>query len=175
MSHANVRGKRIAGIFDVFRRYRSIPKRESTPVRKISVGAELGLIYPWVATPHGHSQGVAAHVNTSFSGARLRSGFFKRISATASSFVYTWMLTCRKKQSNFSDLMILSIRDVEAVKFLMLTLPAPLEVFCFRVRFRFLNFGIFCFRKKLTASSASASSASASSSLLCMKQLTVFA
>ena len=36
-------------------------------------------------------------------------------------------------------------RDVEAVKFLMLPLPAPLEVLCFRVRFRFLTFGIFRF------------------------------
>ena len=34
---------------------------------------------------------------------------------------------------------------MEAVKFLMLPLPAPLEILCFRVRFRFLNFGIFCF------------------------------
>ena len=37
-------------------------------------------------------------------------------------------------------------RDVEAVKFLMLPLPASLEVLCFRVcfRFRFLTFRIFC-------------------------------
>ena len=69
-------------------------------------------------------------------------------------------------------------RDVEAVKFLMLPLPAPLEVLCFRVRFRFLTFGIFCFRFRieLVASEfASASSlfhqrASASTSLLSMKQ-----
>ena len=74
-------------------------------------------------------------------------------------------------------------------------LSAPLEVLCFRVRFRFLPFGIFCFRFrlgiKLTASefasasslfhqSASASTknlplpASASTSLLSMKQLIVF-
>ena len=37
------------------------------------------------------------------------------------------------------------IRDEEAVKFLMRPLPAPLEVLCFRFRFRVLTFGIFCF------------------------------
>ena len=83
--------------------------------------------------------------------------------------------------------------DVETVKFLMLPLPASLEVLCFRVRFRFLTFGIFLpplpapdrisrfrirflfqslslkcfrFRKNLTAS--------ASTSLLSVKQLIVF-
>ena len=40
----------------------------------------------------------------------------------------------------------LESRDVEAVKFLMLPFPAPLEVLCFRVRFCYLTFGIFCFR-----------------------------
>ena len=40
-------------------------------------------------------------------------------------------------------------RDVEAVKFLMLLFAAPLEVLCFRVRLRFLIFGIFCFRFQL--------------------------
>ena len=48
------------------------------------------------------------------------------------------------------------VRDVEAVKFLMLPLSAPLEVLCFRVHFGFLTFGIFCFcfqlRIKLVAS-----------------------
>ena len=43
-------------------------------------------------------------------------------------------------------LLLLMSRDVEAVKFLMLPLPASLEVLCNRVRFRFLTFGIFCFR-----------------------------
>ena len=54
-----------------------------------------------------------------------------------------------------------SSSDVEAVKFLMLPLPAPLEVLCFRVRFRFLTFGIFCFRlwiELVTSEFASASS-----------------
>ena len=79
--------------------------------------------------------------------------------------------------------MVLS-RDVEAVKFLMLPLPAPLEVSWFRVRFRFLTFGIFCFRFRLridlvALEFASASSlfhqiASASTFLLSMKQLIVF-
>ena len=40
-------------------------------------------------------------------------------------------------------------KDVEAVKFLMRPLPAPLEVLCFRVCFRFLTFGVFCFRFQL--------------------------
>ena len=40
----------------------------------------------------------------------------------------------------------ITTRDVEAVKFLMLPPPAPLEVLCFRVRLRFLTFEIFCFR-----------------------------
>ena len=52
--------------------------------------------------------------------------------------------------------------DVEAVKFLMLPLPAPLEVLRFRVRFR--TFGIFCFRLRveLVASSLFYQSAFAS-------------
>ena len=52
-------------------------------------------------------------------------------------------------------------RDVEAVKYLMLPLPAPLEVLSFRVRFRFLTCGIFCFRlriKLIASEFASASS-----------------
>ena len=40
-------------------------------------------------------------------------------------------------------------RDVKAFKFLLLPLPALLEVLCFRVRFRFLIFGICCFRFQL--------------------------
>ena len=38
---------------------------------------------------------------------------------------------------------------MEAVKFLMVPLPAPLEALCFRVRFRLLTFGIFRFRFQL--------------------------
>ena len=55
---------------------------------------------------------------------------------------------------------------MEAVKFLMLPLPARLEVLCFRVRFRFQSFSSKCFRfhKNLTAST----------SLLSLKQLIVF-
>jgi len=34
-------------------------------------------------------------------------------------------------------------RDVEAVEYFLLPLLAPLEVSCFRVRFRFLTLGIF--------------------------------
>ena len=61
---------------------------------------------------------------------------------------------------------ILLGRDVEAVKFLKLPLPAPLEVLCFRVRFRFqsLSSKCFCFHKNLTAFT----------SLLSMKKLIVF-
>ena len=62
---------------------------------------------------------------------------------------------------------------MEAVKFLMLPLPAPLEVLRFRVRFRFQSLLSKCFRfrfhKNLTASTASAFT-----SLLIMKQLIVF-
>ena len=54
-------------------------------------------------------------------------------------------------------------RDVEAVKFLMLPLPAPVEVLCFRVRFRFLTFGIFCFRSRLRIELVASEFASASS------------
>ena len=45
-------------------------------------------------------------------------------------------------------------KDVEAIKFLMLPLPAPFELLCFRVHFRFLYLGIFCFcfRIELVAS-----------------------
>ena len=43
-------------------------------------------------------------------------------------------------------LLLLMGRDLKAVKFLMLPLPASFEVLCNRVRFRFLTFGIFCFR-----------------------------
>ena len=65
---------------------------------------------------------------------------------------------------------MLLIRDVEEVKFLMLPLPAPFEVLCFRVRFRFqpLSSKCFHFHENLTASTASAST-----SLLNMKQLSV--
>ena len=50
------------------------------------------------------------------------------------------------------------IRDKEAVKFLMLPVPASLEVLCFRVRFRFQSLSLKCFRfhKNLIASTASA-------------------
>ena len=54
------------------------------------------------------------------------------------------------------------IRDVEAIKFLMLPLPAPLEILYFRVRFRFLIFGIFCFRFRLRIELAASEFASAS-------------
>ena len=53
-------------------------------------------------------------------------------------------------------------RDVEAAKFLMLPLRAPLEVLCFRVRFRFLTFGIFCFRFQLRIELVASDFASAS-------------
>ena len=50
-----------------------------------------------------------------------------------------------------------SIRNVKAVKLLMLPLPAPLEVLCLRVCFRFRSLSSKCFRfciqKNLTASS----------------------
>jgi len=36
-----------------------------------------------------------------------------------------------------------AIRDVEVVEYFLLPLPAPLEVSCFQVRFRFLILGIF--------------------------------
>ena len=52
------------------------------------------------------------------------------------------------------------IRDVEAVKFLMLPLPAPLEVLCFQVRFRFLTFRIFCFRFQIELVASEFASAS---------------
>ena len=44
-----------------------------------------------------------------------------------------------------------AIRDVEAVKFLMLPLPAPLEVLCFRLRFRFQSLSSKCFRFHIPA------------------------
>jgi len=40
-------------------------------------------------------------------------------------------------------------QDVEAVEFFLLSLPAPLEVSCFRVCFRVHTLGIFCFRFQL--------------------------
>ena len=54
-------------------------------------------------------------------------------------------------------------RDVEAVKFLMLPLPAPFEVLCFRVRFCFLTSGIFCFRFQLRIELVASEFASTSS------------
>ena len=53
----------------------------------------------------------------------------------------------------------MQIRDVEAVKFLMLPLPATDRISRFRVRFRFQSLSSKCFRfhKNLTASTASAS------------------
>ena len=69
----------------------------------------------------------------------------------------------------------------------MLPLPAPHKVLCFRVRFGFLTFGIFCFRFhlqiELVASASSFFSSkcfrfhknlTASTSLLSMKQLIAF-
>ena len=49
---------------------------------------------------------------------------------------------------------------MEAVKFLMLPLPALFEILCFRVRFCFqsLSLKCFCLNKNLTASTASTSS-----------------
>ena len=54
-------------------------------------------------------------------------------------------------------------RDVEAFKFLMLPLPALLEVLYFRVRLRFLIFGIFCFRFRLRIELVASEFASTSS------------
>ena len=54
-------------------------------------------------------------------------------------------------------------RDKEAVKFSMLPLLAPLEVLCFRVRFRFFTFEIFCFRFQLRIALVASEFASASS------------
>ena len=60
----------------------------------------------------------------------------------------------------------------------MFSLPAPREFFCFRVRFRFLTFEIFCFRFQSLISKCfrfhKNSTASAFISLLSMKQLIVF-
>ena len=53
------------------------------------------------------------------------------------------------KTDFYLNLLDVLSRDVEAVKFLMLPLPAPIEVLCFRVRFRYLTLGIFCFRFRL--------------------------
>ena len=61
------------------------------------------------------------------------------------SFVMKRELSKKAKLSIFKEVLV-RIRDVEAVKFLMLPLPAPIEGLCFRVCFRFLTFGIFCFR-----------------------------
>ena len=52
---------------------------------------------------------------------------------------------------------------MEAVKFLMLPLPAPREVLCFRVRFSFLTSGIFCFRYQLRIKLVASEFVSASS------------
>ena len=54
-------------------------------------------------------------------------------------------------------------RDGEAVKFLMLPFPAPVEVLYFRVRFRFLIFEMCCFRFQLRISLVASEFASASS------------
>ena len=48
-----------------------------------------------------------------------------------------------------SGFILPGIRDVEVIKVLMLLLPAPLELLCFRVRCRFHTFGNFCFRYQL--------------------------
>ena len=61
------------------------------------------------------------------------------------SFVMKRELSKKAKLSIFKEVFV-RIRDVEALKFLMLPLPAPIEDLCFRVCFRFLTFGIFCFR-----------------------------
>ena len=71
------------------------------------------------------------------------------------------IVSCYFNWSGFDSLD--AFRDVEAVKFLMLPLPAPLEVLCFRVRFRFLTFGIFCFRFQLRIKLVASEFASASS------------
>ena len=63
----------------------------------------------------------------------------------------------------FPQEMKIYIRDVEAVKFLIFPLPAPLEVLCFRVRFRFLTFGIFRFHFQLRIELVASKFASASS------------
>jgi len=52
---------------------------------------------------------------------------------------------------------------VEAVEYFLLPLPAPLEVSCFGVRFRFLTLGIFCFRFQLRIKLVTSEFASASS------------
>jgi len=63
-------------------------------------------------------------------------------------------------------------KDVEAVEYFLLPLPALLEVPCFRVCFRFLTLGIFCFRFRLriklvaSASSLFCQNASASFKIL---------
>ena len=46
----------------------------------------------------------------------------------------------------FNSLHDFRSKVVEAVKLLMLPLPAPVNVLCFRVSFHFLTFGIFCLR-----------------------------
>ena len=85
-------------------------------------------------------------------------------------------------QNNFTTLTddfvcaLMQFRDVEAVKFLMLLLPAPPEVLCFQVCFRFLTFGIFCFRFQPLLSKCFYlhKNLTASTSLLSVKQLIVF-
>ena len=71
----------------------------------------------------------------------------RSIHSTTDRFKYVCRLAdlFRRLEELTSSRRVVPNRDVEAVKFLMLPLPAPLEVLCFRVRFRFLTFGIFCF------------------------------
>ena len=73
----------------------------------------------------------------------------------------------RAKSSANSRRLILQLpivaTDVEAIKFLMLPLSAPLEVLCFRVRFRFLTFEIFRFRFHLRIELVASEFVSASS------------
>ena len=52
-------------------------------------------------------------------------------------------------QGSLLSPLLSAIREMEAVKFLMLPLPVPHEVLCFRVRFRFLTFRIFCFQLRI--------------------------
>jgi len=68
---------------------------------------------------------------------------------------------------------IIRSRDVEAVEYFLLPLPASLEVSCFRVRFHFLTLGIFCFRFRLRIKLVASEFASASS-LFCQNASTFF-
>ena len=65
-----------------------------------------------------------------------------------------------RKNNTYTLSAIMPIREVEAFKFVLLPLPAPLQVLCFQVRFCFLIFGIFA------SASSSSSSFMLSSSLL---------